>query len=278
MTMPPRILLFSAIGIILYLSLSLYHGHRLKNFPDPAQGNGKTLSAKAQEKNWVQVTTAGRATDGTNRSPSMEGQGNEAPAGSVPGNSASPERSTADPDKEAGAVATAASDDLRERLAAMQEDLLQTRELLLTREDELREARRQRDRALAEKQLTDDRSSGLPGQPSSTRREQEDQRMETDRLQTELKEARTRAAIAEGELQRARLKAEAMFRYGQEQNRLLASARQEVESLERQLREAASRLRQTQRPIPALQNRVPQPGQEKNAPDTIPASSAEQAD
>lgn len=57
--MSPRIIIFIIAGIVIYLSLSLYHGKQVKKFSEHNPGKGiSTTSAKAQEKNWVQVSTS----------------------------------------------------------------------------------------------------------------------------------------------------------------------------------------------------------------------------
>lgn len=75
---------------------------------------------------------------------------------------------------------------------------------------------------------------------------------EIARLRAELAEARTRALVAEEALAQARLKADAMYRFGREQQQLLAPARQEIELLNTRLLETNSRLRQAEEELAAL--------------------------
>lgn len=247
MAMSPRILLFSAIGIILYLSLSLYHGHQLKKYPDQEPGAGKGLSARAEEKTWVQVSTTKQVTAGPVQPQGVqeqpEGGSDEAAA---PGTYGESRPSPAQEQQPLGEPATAPSDP-QVLLSALQAELLRSRTLLRNREEELRQARLVLESVREEQQAA-----------ASFRNEGEDPLVATDQLQAELKEARARAAIAEGELERARLKAEAMFRYGQEQSRLLAPSRQEAESLKTILQETRDKLRQAEQQVADLSNREKQ--------------------
>lgn len=254
MAIPPRIILLTAIGIILYLVLSLYHGHQLKKYPLLERDGGKVMSTRAEEKTWVQVSTtkqvaAGPVQPQTGQGPSKEAT--EMTAGGQPQPlSAQEQPQTAEPVKK--------TDDPRVLLPALQAELFQTRTLLQNREEELRQARLLLEKTREEKQQAADSARTLREKLTPTRKEQERQLTEIDRLQTELKGARARAAVAEGELERARLKAEAMFRYGQEQRRLLAPSRQEVEILTTRLREASGNLLQAEQQVAELNRREQQ--------------------
>lgn len=74
------------------------------------------------------------------------------------------------------------------------------------------------------------------------------------RAQARLTNATTRLAVMQEERNQARLKAEAMLRYGQEQNRRLAPSRQEIETLNIRLRSASGALRRAADRIKKLQD------------------------
>ncbi|MHB8811160.1 MAG: hypothetical protein ACYC9M_14285 [Desulfobulbaceae bacterium] len=258
MAMSPRILLFSAIGISLYLGLSLYHGHQLKKYPDLQPGAGKGLSARAEEKTWVQVSTTKQVTAGPVQPQGVQGQpeggSEEAPAPGAYGDSPP---AAAIEQQQLGEKATA-TDEPQAQLAALQADLLRSRTLLRNREEELRQARLLLDRAREEQQQAIAGARKWREELAPAGNEKKDQLIATDQLQAELKEARARAAIAEAELERARLKAEAMFRYGQEQSRLLAPSRHEAESLKTRLQETQDKLRQAEQQVADLSHREQQ--------------------
>jgi hypothetical protein len=267
MAMPPRILLLSAIGIILYLSLSLYHGHQLNKYPLLEREGGKVLSARSEEKTWVQVSTTKQVAAGPVQPQGAQGQTGgateEVPAGSTGG--LRQLASVQEHQQKAAGEATAA-DDPQVILSALQAELLRSCTLLQNREEELRQANLQLERTQEEKQQAVESASRLLEGLPPIRKEQERQLVEISRLQTELKEARARAAIAEGELERARLKAEAMFRYGQEQSRLLAPSRQEVETLKTRLQETSGKLLQAEQQITDLNKREQQLRKELHDP------------
>ena len=246
MAMSPRILLFSAIGISLYLGLSLYHGHQLKKYPDQKPAAGKGLSARAEEKTWVQVSTTKQVTAGPVQPQGVQeqtGVGNEEIAVGVDDGQSEP----APREQQQSLAPATAAEEPRPQLSALQAELRQSRTLLRNREEELRQARLLLERVREEQQAA-----------ARARNEEKDPLIAADQLQAELKEARTRAAIAEVELERARLKAEAMFRYGQEQSRLLAPSRQEAKSLTTLLQETRDKLRQAEQQIADLSNREQQ--------------------
>lgn len=193
MAMTPRILLISAVGIVLYLVLSLYHGHQLRKYP-AAGATGGQLSARTQEKNWVQVST---------------GQiiGPEQPPATLPG---------------------------------------QATPLIAGEEDS----------AVSDQGRSPGTSKESAPEDNEPQAELQRLRAELVRERAELQEARTRAVIAEEELNRARLKAEAMFKFGQEQSRLLAPARQEAELLSARLQETSGKLRQAEQQISVLRAEV----------------------
>ncbi|MCL7488279.1 MAG: OmpA family protein [Desulfobulbaceae bacterium] len=62
--MTPRITFFIIAGIVVYISLSLYHWGQVKNIPEKGKQKGaqSTLTKEKGEKNWVQVTTSPGAT------------------------------------------------------------------------------------------------------------------------------------------------------------------------------------------------------------------------
>jgi hypothetical protein len=252
MAMSPRILLCSAIGITLYLGLSLYHGHQLKKYPVPA-GSGK-----AQEKNWVQVSTSEKTAAG----PVQPRTDQEGPKGAaeetVSGNNGGRLRPIPVLEQDRFSEPPAVPDDPQVLLAALQAELRQARTLLKARDEELRQARLRLDQAQAEQQQAEENGDKWLEEKTPVQSEQERQLAEIGRLQTELKQARTRAAIAEGELERAQLKAEAMYRYGQEQSRLLAPARQEAEILKDRLAETKNQLHEVEQQVTALRHQEEQ--------------------
>ena len=258
MAMSPRILLLCAIGIILYLSLSLYHGHQLKKYPVPAAGSGKALSGKAQERNWVQVSTSKKVTAGPVPLRTDQEERKGAAEEAAPGITGGRFRLIPVPEQDRLSEPSAVPDDPQVLLSALQAELLQARSLLQARDEELRQARLQLDRAQAKQQQAVESAGRWREEKVPTRSEQEGQLAEIERLQTELKQARTRAAIAEGELERAQLKAEAMYRYGQEQSRLLAPARQETEILKDRLEETKNQLGQAEQQVTALRRQEEQ--------------------
>jgi hypothetical protein len=286
MAMSPRILLLSAIGIILYLSLSLYHGHQLKKYPAQADSD-KALSGKAQERNWVQVSTADQVAAGPVplRRDQEERKGTAEEA--APGITGGRFRPIPVPEHDHLSGPSAVPDDPQVLLSALQAELRQARTLLQARDEELRQSRLQLDRAQAEQQQAVENAGRWREEKAPVRSEQERQLAEIERLQTELKQARTRAAIAEGELERAQLKAEAMYRYGQEQSRLLAPARQEAEILKDRLEETKNRLYEVEQQVTALRHqeeqlrRSPREAIAPASPDGIesePTPAAEKAD
>ena len=269
MAMPPRILLFSAIGIILYLGLSLYHGHQLKKYPLLEREGGEGLSARAEEKTWVQVSTTKQVAAGPVQPHAGQGQ----PAAATEEEAADDQRPSPSAREQQQAVAPVKeTDDPQVLLPALQAELLQARTLLQNREEELRRTHLQLEKMREEKQQAVDSARTLREKLTPTRKEQERQLAELDRLQTELKESRARAAIAEAELERARLKAEAMFRYGQEQSRLLAPSLQEVAVLKTRLHETSGKLLQAEQQITELTLREEQLRKE---PKALPGARAE---
>lgn len=263
MAMPSRLILFSVLGIILYLGLSLYHGHQLKKYPLLEREGGKALSARAEEKTWVQVSTTKQVAAGPVQPHAGQGQPADAtkeeavPAGDqLQSPSARQQQQAVAPVKE--------TDDPQVLLPALEAELLQSRTLLQNREEELRRTRLLLEKTREEKQQAVDGARVLREKLTPTRQEQEHLLAEIDRLQTELKESRARAAIAEGELERARLKAEAMFRYGQEQSRQLAPSRQEVEILKARLQETTGKLLQAEQQVTELARREQQLPKELN--------------
>jgi chromosome segregation ATPase len=268
MAMPPRIILFSAIGIILYLGLSLYHGHQLRQYPLLEREGGKALSARAEEKTWVQVSTTKQVAAGP-----VQPAGHGQPAAAIKEEAeAGDQRQSSSAREQQQAVAPVKeSDDPQVLLPALQAELLQARTLLQNREEDLRRTRLQLEKAREEQQQAVAGARALRDNLIPTRKEQESRLAEIDRLQTELKESRARAAIAEEELERARLKAEAMFRYGQEQSRLLAPSRQEVEVLKTRLQETSGKLLQAEQQITELTIREQQLRKELNALPGAPA-------
>jgi len=72
---------------------------------------------------------------------------------------------------------------------------------------------------------------------------------ETGSLQNKLKELKSLLAVSEARLNKAQLKAEAMFRYGQEQSGKLAPATQEIEMLKARLDEKNKLLQSTEQQL-----------------------------
>lgn len=252
MAMSPRILLLSAIGIILYLSLSLYHGHQLKKYPVPAS------SGKAQERNWVQVSTADQVAAGPVPLRRDQEERKGTAEEETPGITGGRFRPIPVPEQDHLSEPSAVPDDPQLPLSSLQAELRQTRTLLQARDEELRQALLQMDRAQAKQQQAEENAGRWREEKAPIRSEQERQLAEIERLQTELKQARTRAAIAERELERAQLKAEAMYRYGQEQSRLLAPARQEAEILKDRLEETKNQLHEVEQQVTALRHQEEQ--------------------
>lgn len=211
-----RILILCAAGTVIYLILALYHGRQLDKIPSQPAVNGQGRSAKAQEKNWVQVSTADDRPGQTLQGQTEQRQGIP-PAEAEDDRKPTDSAGAADP----GGKAAMAGEDPELRLADLQAELQEN-------------ARRLRE-ALATEQRA--------------KRQAEET---IHRLQAELQETRTRAAIAGEEQRQARLKAEAMFKYGQEQSRQLAPALLENEALRARLQEADSKLRQAEEQISTL--------------------------
>lgn len=260
MAMSPRILLFTAIGISLYLGLSLYHGHQLKKNPDLKPGAGKD-----EEKTWVQVSTTKQVTSGQVQPLAGQRQPEGGAAGAAAGSPDGPEHPSPVREQQQNVDPATTTDDPRLLLSALQAELQQSRTLLQNREEELRQARLLLERARAEQQRAIDNTRKLREELPPARNEEDQQLAASDRLQAELSEAKARAAIAEGELERARLKAESMFRYGQEQSRLLAPARLEAETLRTRLQETKDKLRQAEQQVTSLNNREQMPRKERDA-------------
>ncbi|HBI14550.1 MAG TPA: hypothetical protein DDY20_03395 [Desulfobulbaceae bacterium] len=266
MAIPPRIILFSAIGIILYLGLSLYHGHQLKKYPLLERNGGKVLSgSRSEEKNWVQVSTSKQVAAGPVQPHGAPGQlngaSNDAPAGIAGGRG----QSASHQEQQHTAETEAAAEDPQVLLAALQTELLHLRAFVQNREEKLQQASMQREKMREEKQQAVENARTLREELAPIRKEQSLQMAEINRLQIDLKEARARAAIAEGELERARLKADAMFRYGQEQNRLLAPSRQEVDILKTRLQETSGKLLAAEQQVTDLNKREKQLRRELHA-------------
>lgn len=135
----------------------------------------------------------------------------------------------------------ALSQRLRQALARVADAETTIREL----NDSLAVEKKNRQRAL-------DEARGTREELARARRQGEQYLAEIGRLQALHEKTKTRLITAESEMTRSRLKAEAMLRYGREQDRLLTPFRQEIELLHARLEDVNSSLARSEREVAAL--------------------------